>query len=81
MLSPQNHQNISKDAMIAGFPPTIPYVQGEITLMSLLETFKHLIECAQSTVTTHAPLNFLYLVVPKILWQLYSQAGYPQRPI
>ena len=53
--------------MIAGFPPKILSVQGEITLKELLKSFKHLIACAQSTVTTHAPLNVFYLVVSETL--------------
>ena len=71
---------ITKETMTAGFPARIPVIEGEITLKELLRVFQHLIVCAQSTVTSHHPLNFLYLVVPTKLWALYSATAYPQAP-
>ena len=66
--------------MAAGFPPKIATIEGNITIKELLCMFKHLILYAQSTVTTWAALNFLYLVVPALLWGLYSLDVYPNPP-
>ena len=66
--------------MVAGFLPKIASIEGEITLKELLHMFKHLILCAQSTMTTWAPLNFLYLVVPESLWGIYNLDVYPNPP-
>ena len=79
-MSSSANTTISKEAMVAGFPAKIPSIEGEITLKELLRVFQHLIACAQSTVTSHDALNFLYLVVPATLWGLYSAAAYPQAP-
>ena len=71
---------IIKEAMVANFPVKIPSIEGRITLKELIPVFWHLIACAQSTLTSHDALNFLYLVVPATLWGLYSAAAYPQAP-
>ena len=80
-MANSTHQTTSKDAMIAGFPPKIPSIEGTITLKELLRVFTHLIACAQSTVTAYNPYNFLFLVVPGTLWNIYTNAPYPTPPL
>ena len=80
-MANSSNGTISKDAMIAGFPPKIPSIEGQTTLKELLRVFTHLIACAQSTVTTYNPFNFLFLVVPFTLWNIYSNTPYPTPPI
>ena len=63
-MANSSNGTISKDVMIAGFPPKIPSIEGQITLKELLRVFTHLIACAQSIVTEYNPFNFLFLVVP-----------------
>ena len=79
-MSSSSTATISKEAMVASFPAKIPSIEGEITLKELLRVFQHLIACAQSTVTSHDALSFLYLVVPATLWGLYSAAAHLQAP-
>ena len=66
--------------MVARFPARIETIEGEITLKELRRTFRHLIPCAQSTVTTSDALNFLCPVVLATLWNIYSQAACPTPP-
>ena len=79
-MSTANIATIAKEAMAASFPARIPAIEGEITFKELLRVFRYLIVCAQSVVTSHQTLNFLYLVVPTELWALYSATAYPQAP-
>ena len=73
MASSASHLSISKDAMIASFPPKISVIEGEITIKELLRAFRHLIVCAQSTVITYDAFNFLYLVVLARLWDFTAK--------
>ena len=79
-MSTSSTAAIIKEAMVADFPVKIPSIEGKIMLKELLRVFWHLIAFAQSTVTSHDALNFLYLIVPATLWGLYSAAAYPQVP-
>ena len=44
---------IFKEAILAGFPDAVPAIEGDISLMELLSVFRHLIKCAQSTITAY----------------------------
>ena len=72
---------ISKDVMLASFPTKIPSIEGQITLKELLRCFTHLIECAQLSVTEYNELNFLFIVVPQNLWNIYTNTPYPADPV
>ena len=55
-----SHQTISKEARLASFPDAVPAIEDNILPMELLRVFRHLIECAQSTITAYHELNFLF---------------------
>ena len=69
-MANSTNQTISKDAMISGFLPKIPSIEGSITLKEVLRIFTHIIACAQSIVTAYNTYNFLFLVVPATLWNI-----------
>ena len=52
--------------------------------MDLLRLFRHLITCAQSQTTRYNRLNWLFLVVPQVLWNMYvsdvNADPYPDTP-
>ena len=81
MSTSNSHQTISKEAMLAGFPSAVPAIDGDISPMELLRVFRHLIECAQSTITAYHELNFLFLVVPPSVWPVYSNGPRPTPPV
>ena len=53
MSTSNSHQMIFKEAILAGFPDAVPAIEGDISLMELLSVFRHLIKCAQSTITAY----------------------------
>ena len=81
MPTSNSHQTISKEAMLGGFPSAVPAIDGDISPMELLRVFRHLIECAQWTITAYHELNFLFLVVPPSIWPVYSNGPRPTSPI
>ena len=66
---------------MAGFLDAVPAIDGDIPPMELLHVFKHLIECAQSTITAYHELNFFFLVAPPSVWPVYSNGPHPTPPI
>ena len=72
---------ISKDVMLASFLAKILSIEGQIYFKELLRCFTHLIECAQSSVTEYKELNFLFIVVPQNLWNIYTNTPYPADPV
>ena len=81
MSTSNSHQTIAKEAMLAYFPDAVPAIDGDISLIELLRVFRHLIECAQSTITAYHELDFLFLVVPPSVWPAYSNGPRPTPPI
>ena len=71
---------ISKEAMTAGFPPTIQSITGTATLDNLFRAYCHLMYCTQSQFTAHHVLNWLFLVVPQNMWNMHSSDAYPTAP-
>ena len=81
MSTLNSQQTISKEAMLVGFPNSVPVIDGDISPMQLLRVFRHLIECTQSTITAYHELNFLFSVVPPSVWPVYSNRPRPTPPI
>ena len=54
--------------MTVGFLLKIAAIERELTVKETLRTLKHLVRRVQSTITLYSSLDFLYLVVPAILW-------------
>jgi hypothetical protein len=73
-----------KEAMTSGFPTPMPKIMGTPTLMDIMRLFRHLITCAQSQKTRYNHLNWLFLVVPQVLWNMYVEDNtadpYPRTP-
>ena len=67
--------------MVAGFPNAVPAIDGDISPMELLRVFRHLIECAQSTITAYEELNFLFLVLPPSVRPVNSNGPRPTPPM
>ena len=67
--------------MLAGFPDAVLAIDGDISPMELLRVFRYLIEWAQLTTTAYHELNFIFLLVPPIVWPVYSNGPRPTNPI
>ena len=59
----------------------VPAIEGYISPMELLRVFRHIIECAQLTITAYHELNSLFLVVPPSVWPVYSNRPHPTPPL
>ena len=69
-------------AMIANFPEMVSKIVGELPLRKLIHVLNtHLIACAQSHMSTASPLNLLHLCIPPEIYQQYTAALYPGKPI
>ena len=81
MSTSNSHQTISKETMLAGFLDAVPAIDDNISPMKLLRVFRHLIECAQSTITAYHEPNFLFLVVPPSVCPVYSNGPRLTNPV
>jgi hypothetical protein len=70
-MASTNSNIASKEAMTAGFLKPMQPVLGTSTLMDLMCLFRHMITCVQSQTTRYNHLNWLFLIVPQVLWNMY----------
>ena len=77
---PSLHTAATQAEMEATFPPPCQHITGEPSLMGLLTIYTHTIQCAQTFVTEYHHLNYLFIAVPRELWNRYSATAYPEPP-
>jgi hypothetical protein len=61
----------TKETMSKGFPLPVQSENGTPTLIDLQRLFRHMITCTLSKFTMFHRLNWLFLVVPQVMWDIY----------
>ena len=74
------HPIRTKEILVTGFETPPPPISGEINLRELIRIWKHCKNCAQQTETNYYAQNFLYAVLPQLLWMYFSIRPRPAEP-
>ena len=79
-MSGNLHPIRTKATLISGFETPPPSVVGGLNLRKLLRVWEHYRHCAQTIETDYDAQNFLYLVMPPVLWPYFSTRLRPADP-
>ena len=64
--------------MKAAFPPAPPTHIGEPNAHTLVEVFRHLMQCSQTTPFDMSAVQFLIVIVLRRLYPTFTAEAYPQ---